>query len=343
MKCQQLLRYALVTLLLGWPASALAITLSLEPLQPLPEQIKVDPARAALGKRLFFDTRLSADNTISCAHCHDLSHGGADGLKHSFGVNGREGLVNSPTVFNAALNVAQFWDGRAATLEEQIDGPVTGHAEMATTWPDLLNKLRADDSYLRSFKQLYSDGVTKANVEQAIAEFERTLITPGSRFDRYLMGDQDAITAEEKRGYALFKGYGCVACHQGRNVGGNFYQTLGIMGDYFKDNGIENKADLGRFNVTGLDADKHKFKVPSLRLAVLTAPYFHQGRYQSLAETIRIMAKYQLGRHIPDQDIRYIIQFLYTLPGNYQDKSLEPKDRPLLQFDTTTQTEATAS
>lgn len=326
-----LLLLAPLTLLLGAQPAA-ALNLSLEPLQPIPEKIPADPALAKLGEKLFFDPRLSADNTISCAHCHDLEHGGVDGLKHSYGVDGREGMVNSPTVFNSGLNFAQFWDGRAATLEDQIDGPVTGHVEMDSKWPDVLKKLREDQLYKQRFHTLFDDGLTANNVKHAIAEFERTLLTPDSRFDRYLKGDVNAINEAEKHGYALFKSYGCVSCHQGRNVGGNLFQKLGVMGDYFKENGMENKAGLGRFNVTGLASDKHRFKVPSLRLVVLTAPYFHNGRYRTLAETIRTMAKFQLGRHIPDEDIRYIIQFLYTLPGKYRGKSLEPKDRPLLHF-----------
>ncbi|MDX8404931.1 MAG: cytochrome c peroxidase [Mariprofundus sp.] len=308
--------------------SAQAQELSLEPIQPIPLALHIDPDRAALGKSLFFDRRLSADNSISCAHCHDLENkGGADGLKHSFGVEGREGLVNSPTVFNAALNFSQFWDGRAATLEDQIEGPLTAHAEMAGAWPDIIRKLSLDRAFAQHFTAAYAEGFTPANIKNAIATFERTLITPDSRFDRYLNGDASAINADEKKGYALFKSYGCVACHQGRNVGGNLYQTLGVMHDYFEDFPMENNASLGRFNVTGNKMDSHRFKVPSLRLVVLTAPYFHNGREKTLAGTIRTMAKYQLGRTIPDADIISIIRFLYTLPGRWQGQSLEPTDQ----------------
>lgn len=240
--------------------------------------------------------------------------------------------MNSPTVFNAALNFAQFWDGRAATLEEQIDGPVTGHVEMAASWPEVEARLAADGSYRDSFSRLYTTGLTAENIKNAIAEFERSLLTPDSRFDRYLRGQDDAITADEKRGYRLFKSYGCVACHQGRNVGGNLFQVLGVMGDYFADHPAENSAGRGRFNVTGLAEDMHRFKVPSLRLAVLTAPYFHNGSAKTLADAIRIMSKYQLGRDIPDDDLRSIIAFLYTLPGHYGGHSLEPVDRDQLSF-----------
>lgn len=310
-----------------------ALELQSEPIQPLPQRLEVDPDRADLGKKLFFDTRLSADNSISCASCHDLKKfGGADPSRRSVGVEGHEGLVNAPTVFNSALNFTQFWDGRAASLEDQVDGPVQAHAEMASTWPQVIEKLRADAEYRRLFARAYDTGISSTNIKHAIAEFERTLLTPNSRFERFLKGDAEAITEAEKAGYLLFKSYGCASCHQGQNVGGNLFQVLGVMGDYFSDHKIENDADYGRYNVTGREEDKHKFKVPSLQLAVLTAPYFHNGSHASLAEAIRTMAQYQLGRTIPDDDIRLIIHFLYTLPGEYDGKSLEPADRKHLEF-----------
>ena len=323
---------SILVLLLLMASPAYAFDLSHEPLQPL-YSLKVNHAKAALGKRLFFEARLSHDNSISCAHCHDLEQlGGADGLKHSFGVEGREGQVNSPTVFNAAVNFAQFWDGRAATLEAQMDGPLNNHAEMASSWPEVVGKLQGDPSYRKQFSQIYTDGITARNIKNAIAEFERTLITTDSRFDRYLLGDANAITPLEKHGYQLFKSYGCVACHQGKNVGGNLFQKLGVMRDYFAEHPPENSAANGRFNVTGKKRDLHYFKVPSLRLAVLTAPYFHNGSKKNLVETIRTMAKYQLGRTIPDTDLYAIISFLYTLPGRYNGHSLEPKEKTQLKL-----------
>jgi len=329
----RLILHAFIVLMLYPNGYVWALDLSQEPIQPL-YPIQVNPQKAALGKTLFFETKLSQDNTISCAHCHDLTKGGIDGLKHSFGVSGREGLVNAPTVFNAALNFAQFWDGRVDTLEAQIDSPITKHSEMAENWPDIITKLNADPYYPKAFKSVYPDGITAHNIKDAIAEFERTLITTNSRFDRYLQGDEHAINAEEKHGYALFKDYGCVACHQGRNVGGNVFQVLGVMKDYFKDHPEENQAAKGRFNITGKPDDLHRFKVPSLRLVVLTAPYFHNGSEQSLHETIHTMGEYQLGKHIPDSDVHAIIAFLYTLPGEYQGQTLEPKKpKPRQQLD----------
>lgn len=307
-----------------WSGMVFSLDLSIEPIQPI-QAINTNPAKVALGKKLFFDTRLSHDNSISCAHCHDLTHaGGADHLKYSFGVEGRESAVNSPTVFNAALNFSQFWDGRAATLEEQVNGSVNNHAEMASNWEEILRKLQPDKDYQKLAAPVCKQGLDADCIRRSIAEYEKTLLTLDSRFDQYLRGNESAITAEEKHGYHLFKLYGCVACHQGRNVGGNLYQVLGVMANYFDDFPSNDKASLGRFNVTGDEEDKHKFKVPSLRLVVLTPPYFHDGRIEKLDETIRSMGKYQLGRQIPDQDIASIIHFLYTLPGIYQGKSLEP-------------------
>lgn len=324
---------ALLFSMLFFVPPSLALNLALEPIQPVPEQLPHHAGKATLGEKLFFENKLSGDNSINCAHCHELDEmGGGDGLKRSFGVEGRVGLANSPTVFNAALNFAQFWDGRAPTLEEQVAGPITAHGEMASQWPQVLEKLKSDTYYKKTFSTLYETGITVANIKHAIAEFERTLITPNSRFDRYLKGDDKAISAEEKHGYQVFKEYGCTACHQGANVGGNLFQVLGVMGDYFKDHPVENDSDLGRFNVTGIDADKHRFKVPSLRMVVLTAPYFHNGAYDSLYDAIRTMAKYQLGREIPDDDVRSIISFLYTLPGEFRGRSLEPEEKKHLIF-----------
>lgn len=287
-----------------------------EPIRPL-YAVAVDADKAALGERLFNEARLSGDNSISCAHCHILDEGGADSLPHSFGVGGQEGEMNSPTVFNAALNLAQFWDGRAKTLEDQIDGPLHNKAEMASNWPEVIGKLSADSTYRQFFDQLYNGEMSEQTIKHAIAEFERTLITVNSRFDQYLLGDDKAINAEEKKGYALFKGFGCVACHQGENVGGNLFQSLGIMEDYFATYKKIDKHDLGRFNVTGNAIDKHKFKVPSLRLVTMTAPYFHDGKVATLEDAIRTMGKFQLGIKISDADIVSIIAFLRTLPGQH--------------------------
>lgn len=284
-----------------------------EPIQPVPQSLQQDPARAELGRRLFRDPRLSGNGRVSCASCHDLERAGSDGLQHSPGLHGRPTAVNTPTVLNAALNFRQFWDGRADTLEMQADQVMQNPDEMGGNWEDILRKLAADPSYKASFAAAYRDGVTRANVQNAIATYQRTLITPNSRFDRYLRGEGDAINAAEKAGYAKFKQYGCVACHQGVNVGGNMFQKFGVMGDYFKARGKPTPADLGRFQVTKLETDKHVFKVPSLRNVVRTAPYFHDGSVNTLQEAVDIMFRYQLGRVASAEDKTSIILFLNTL------------------------------
>lgn len=286
-----------------------------EPIQPVPQSLNQDPVRAELGGRLFRDPRLSGNGRVSCASCHDLKRGGADALPRSPGLNGKLTEVNTPTVLNAALNFRQFWDGRADSLETQVDHVIRNPLEMGSNWDDILRKLSADASYKSAFATAYRDGITKANVQNAIATFERTLITPNSRFDRYLRGESGAINAAEKAGYAKFKQYGCVACHQGVNVGGNMYQKFGVMGDYFKARGNPAPSDLGRFLITKVEADKHVFKVPSLRNVVNTAPYFHDGSVNSLHDAVDIMFRYQLGRLASNEDKASIILFLNTLTG----------------------------
>lgn len=276
---------------------------------------ELDMQKVELGRLLFHEKRLSADNSISCAHCHALDAGGVDGTVHSFGVNGAEGGINAPTVYNSGFNLAQFWDGRAATLEDQIDGPVHNPVEMASSWPEILSKLRQDSRYQETFGQLYDDGLTADNIKNAIATFERSLVTVNSPFDRYLSGDAQAISAEARRGYELFRDYGCISCHQGANVGGNMFQIFGVFGDRIHDRGNEQAVDAGRFNVTGDPSDRYKFKVPSLRVVTLTAPYFHDGSVAQLDDAIRIMGRYQLGRDIPDEDIHDLIAFLESLVG----------------------------
>src|SRR5438105_8793802 len=286
-----------------------------EPIKPIPDSLNIDPAKAEIGRQLFHDVRLSANGAVSCASCHDLGKGGVDGKDKSVGFTGKLTGVNTPTVFNAALNFKQFWNGRANSLEEQIDGVVVNPVEMGSKWESVVAWIASDAKYKESFAKTYKDGVSKANVINAIASFERTLITPNSRFDKYLKGDESALTDAEKSGYRKFKQYGCVACHQGVNVGGNMFQTFGVMGDYFKDRGNETAADQGRFNITNNEGDRHVFKVPSLRNVALTAPYFHDGSAKTLEEAVNVMFKYQLGRAAAREDKDQIIEFLRTLTG----------------------------
>jgi cytochrome c peroxidase len=293
-----------------------------EPIRPIPLELKLDARKVALGKALFNDPRLSHDNTVSCASCHDLRRGGADQRKHSLGINQTEGSINAPTVFNCGANFKQFWDGRAATLEEQIDGPVQAAAEMGSTWDEVVGKLRAVPDYIASFKRIYPDAIQPKNIRNAIAEFERSLTTPNSRFDKFLRGDEAALTANEKEGYRKFKSYGCASCHQGVNVGGNMFETLGAMADYFTDRGGAAKIDYGRFNVTGKEEDRYVFKVPSLRNVARTAPYLHDGSVETLEKAVTVMGRYQLGEQLSSGDVEQIVGFLKTLTGEYEGNPL---------------------
>lgn len=293
--------------------------LSNEPIQPLPDPPALDPRKLALGKRLFHDPRLSCDQNIACATCHNLKLGGADGKPRSPRPGGMATPVNTPSIFNATLNFRLFWDGRAGSPEEHIQGPME---DTGADWQMVLQRLRQDASYVSAFSAAYSDGLTVAAIQDALVTFERSLITPNGRFDRYLRGDQDAITAEEKEGYRLFKVYGCAACHQGVNVGGNMYQKVGVMGNYFEKRRDLTPADLGRFNVTGLERDRHMFRVPGLRNVALTAPYLHDGRIKTLEDAVKGMSKFMLGRPIEPREVKLIVQFLHTLNGEYDGQPL---------------------
>ena len=298
----------------------------MEPLLPLPETVDdVNMERVLLGRALFHDPMLSGDGTLSCATCHTLDHGGAEPRKVSTGIRGQQGPINSPTVLNARYNLAQFWDGRAKDLQEQAEGPVANPIEMGSVWEEVVEKVGKNDEYAAAFGKLYEDGVTQNNITDAIAEYEKSLVTP-SRFDKYLRGDQSAITEEEKQGYALFKETGCPTCHMGINVGGSMYQKMGLVKDYFADRGTEiTEADLGRFNVTQQPYEKHFFKVPTLRNVELTPPYLHDGSQETLEETVKIMGKYQLGKDLTDEQTQSIVVFLKALTGELPDHARNPE------------------
>ena len=307
-----------------YPPSQPTITVSKngDPIKPIPLQLELDEGAVELGRKLFHEPQLSGDNTVSCASCHSLNNGGIDGKARSVGIRGAVVDFNSPTVYNVGFNFRQFWDGRAKTLEEQAEGPVYSKNEMDSNWPEIVSKLEQSPEYVALFKKVYHDRINGTHIKSAIATFERSLYTPNSRFDRYLRGDKDALTIKEKKGYSLFKDYGCVSCHQGVNIGGNMFQSFGVMGNYFHDRGKLTKADLGRYNVTGKEEDRYVFKVPSLRNIALTEPYFHDGSVKTLSEAVAIMGKYQSGRPLSTQDIDYIVNFLKTLTGEYQGEHL---------------------
>ncbi len=298
-----------------------------EPLKPLEAPQDLDEKKVKLGKRLFHDVRLSKDDSVSCASCHDLAKGGADSKAVSKGIDGQQGEVNSPTVYNSGLLFRQFWDGRAETLQAQIDEPIQNAVEMGSLWPEVIVKLYKDKTYPSEFRAVYNNKevISRQTIKDAIAEFERSLVTLNAPFDRYLKGDEDAIDTKAKEGYRLFKHYGCASCHQGANVGGNMYQVFGVVDSYFEKRGDIKKADKGRFNVTANKEDMHSFKVPSLRLVALTAPYLHDGHAKTLREAVDIMFEHQLGRKAPDEDKEAIVHFLKTLVGEHPELTQEVK------------------
>ncbi len=291
------------------------------PITPIPLTVEVDQKKVLLGERLYNDTRLSRDNTISCASCHDLKMGGTDQVRTSTGIEGAIGPINSPTTFNSGLFFSQFWDGRAKDLAEQAAGPVNNPKEMGSSWPEVISKLSEDSSYTQAFGEIYPEGIQPDTICDAIAEYEKSLITPNSRFDRFLRGDNQALSANEKEGWRLFKEFGCISCHQGVALGGNMYQTLGVMEDYFSHRPITH-VDCGRLNVTGEGWDRYKFKVPTLRNIEKTYPYLHDGSAKTLEEVLQVMWKSQLGRSISGEESTKIVEFLKTLTGEYRGEQL---------------------
>lgn len=283
-----------------------------EPIRPLPEKLSLDPAKIALGKRLFHDKRLSKDDTISCASCHALDKGGTDQLPVSTGIGGAQGGINAPTVLNCAYNFKQFWNGRMETLEDQVNGPTHHPKEMGSNWEEIIPKLAKDPDLAKEFQALYHSEAKPEYVRDAIATFERSLLTP-SKFDRFLAGDKSALDDPEKEGYRLFKTLGCASCHQGTAVGGNLFMKMGVMRDYFADRGKPTDADLGRFDVTKKEEDRGVFRVPTLRNISNTAPYFHDGTATTLPQAVETMAKYQLGREIDPEQLVPLVRFLESL------------------------------
>lgn len=294
-----------------------------EPIQPLPLEVKQDPKKVALGEKLFFDKRVSEDGSIACVACHGYNTGGADRTPLSLGIGGQKGAVNAPSIFNLAFNFRYSWDGRNESLEDQISKLMGNPKVMGTTWDKLSARLNAQSDYAEQFRSIFGEPANAKNISEAFVAFERSLVTPNARFDKYLRGDKNAITYDEQQGYEKFKAYGCIACHQGTNVGGNMFQVFGVMGDYFKKRGNLTPADLGRFNQTKNEADKHVFRVPSLRNVALTPPYFHDGSAATLDDAVDVMFQYQLGRPAPKGDKDLIIKFLRTLTGEFRGKALE--------------------
>jgi len=273
--------------------------------------------KVALGKALYFDNRLSKDNVQSCNTCHNVNTFGVDNQPFSKGNDGKLGSRNSPTTFNAAFHIAQFWDGREPDVEAQAGGPILNPVEMAMpSEKAVVDRLSKIDEYQKMFAQAFPDQkepITYDNLKKAIGAYERKLVTP-SKFDEYMNGDDQALTEKEKKGMQTFINVGCASCHSGKLLGGNNYQKFGIYGNYWDFTKSE-KVDNGRFDVTKDEADKYVFKTPSLRNIAKTYPYFHDGSVANLNDAIQIMAQTQLNKKLSPEEVQEISDFLQTLTG----------------------------
>ena len=293
-------------------ATSCAAALAAEPITPIRPAQEINLAQAELGKKLYFDPRLSKSGFISCNSCHNLSMGGTDNLKTSIGDHWQQGPINAPTVLNSSLNLAQFWDGRAADLKAQAGGPIANPGEMAFTHTLAVSLLKSIPGYVNEFKLVFdSDDIDIDMVTDAIAEFEKTLVTPNSPFDKWLLGDKDALSPDAQTGYKLFKDSGCTACHNGSAAGGNTFQKMGIVEPYKSTSPAE-----GLVAVTGKDADRFKFKVPTLRNVEMTYPYFHDGEAETLTEAVDTMGRLQLGKKFTNQENAQIVAFLKSMTGD---------------------------
>lgn len=325
---RQLLIAALPALALAVLGPALVEAQTPEPIAPIPFQLELDQRKVDLGEALFHDVRLSKNNENACSSCHDLDNGGDDGMAKSPGLGGKAGKRNTPSIFNATLNFRLTWDGRFASSEQQVEAAIHDPSVMGETWPAIIDKLAQDQALKEAFARLYPEGMQPQTITDALVVYERSLITPNARFDKFLRGDTAALDADELEGYRLFKTYGCASCHQGLNVGGNMFQVFGVLGkpgDYFRSHGATDDPDFGLYNITKVEEDKFVFRVPSLRNVALTAPYFNDGSAATLTDAVDAMAKYQLGRRIPVRDSALIVAFLRTLTGEYKGRPLDAR------------------
>ncbi|EIJ44308.1 cytochrome c peroxidase [Beggiatoa alba B18LD] len=287
-----------------------------EPIQPLPEQLTLNLDKVRLGQQLFYDPRLSKNNKMACVSCHALT--AEDKPYKSTEFNG----TNIPTLYNIGFNVFFNWDGRTEQLGDEIDNSIHAPDKLATDWQSLATELQQYIDYAEAFKRVYPNArLNEVTIKEALTHFLKSIYTPNARFDKFLRGDLQALTDKEMEGYQLFKQVGCVGCHQGINIGGNLLQKMGLTSDYFAERDYR-VLDNGRFNLTGQDVDRYVFRVPSLRNIANTAPYLHDGSVNNLADVVAIMARYQLGRPLTNEQIKLIVSFLQTLTGEYQGKPL---------------------
>jgi len=298
-----------------------AIT-NIEPVLPIPITIEVDARKVSLGEKIFDDESLSSNGDFACRSCHYPDKGGADQKKLSLAINGKYRTRNTPSIYNVGLLSLLNWAGSHTDLGDQAEAIIKSKQGLATDWNTLISRMKQSPDYVKDFSNSYQNSITSESIKDAIAEYMRSLITPNARFDQYLRGNTNALNAEEKSGYRLFKSSGCASCHQGVNLGGNMYSPFGVFGNYVEDRGNITKADLGRYNITGNEADKYVFRVPSLRNIALTNPYLHDGSIDTLKESVIVMSRYMLGRKLSEQDADLIVKFLHTLTGEYQGEKL---------------------
>lgn len=299
---------------------------------PIPKDNSMSAAKVELGKQLFFDPRLSKDGTVSCNSCHNVMAGGEDNRNLSAGVGGKLGARSSPTVWNAAFQSVQFWDGRAATLEEQAKGPLLNPVEMAMPDHDaVMARIKNIPGYMLQFKKIFGakDPATIGNFAKAVAAYERTLITPNAPFDQFKRGKKNALSASQKQGWNTFQRVGCTSCHNGVNFSGpslsagtGFFMKFPTFEDIALENQYGFKKDNERYDVTKNEGDRNMYRVPSLRNVALTAPYFHNGAVKTLSEAVRVMGKLQLNRDLSQEEIGSIVAFLGSLTGTFPKQTM---------------------
>lgn len=301
-----------------YPSPLAADSFKQEPVRPIPTPEPVDKRKVALGKKLFYDKRISSDHSISCATCHHPETGGANNRQFVEGVNKRLTHVNTLTLYNASFNRLLSWNGSAKSLETHIEQHVTHPAILGyASINELIQRLQKEADLLPLFEKTYpKEGLTKTTLTNALTHYGKTLLTPDCNFDKYLKGDVYAISQKEVFGYILFKSHRCITCHTGINLGGQTHERIGIYKDYFDDRGWElAPEDLGRFQYTGDEYDRYRFKVPGLRNVALTKPYFHDGSQQTLYDAVQTMGIYQTGQHINEEEINAMVAFLEALTG----------------------------
>ncbi len=310
----------LVTALAFAGSTSVALSQALPTKAPAPADNPTTPQKVTLGQMLYHDPRLSSSGTVSCASCHNTMLGGEDNRAGSVGVGGQVGGRSAPTVWNAAFNEVQFWDGRAASLEEQAAGPVTNPIEMGMkSWDDVIVRLEAIEGYQKAFEKAFGkDSISKDNATKAIAAYERTLITPNSPYDKYVKGKKSAMTAQQIRGMNTAVEIGCTGCHSGPAFNGpGTFQKFPVISNGYLEAQYDFKDDKGLAEVTGKKEDEHMWKVPTLRNVALTAPYFHNGKVKTLDRAVKLMANMQLSKKLSKDEVADIVAFLEALTGEF--------------------------